>query len=208
MYCWLSTRPELVFRTRTSSTRSVRLPTTFATIAESTEEEEEPSPKSWSKNRLSIVLRGASYIGRQAYLLPVWPDLPKFGHIWLYFKSLWQYFDVFLVSGRILNLHLQCFYASGQIFVVVNGQKLKNNLVIWSHCLLRESWTFWYNSFQIVLILTALQQPQYQPSYPCLMFLFVKHFLLKKEMIIRPKRLLLLWVFLISTAKCITTASS
>ena len=180
MYCWLSTRPELVFRTRTSSTRSVRLPTTFATIAESTEEEEEPSPKSWSKNRLSIVLRGASYIGRQAYLLPVWPDLPKFGH----------------------------FYASGQIFVVVNGQKLKNNLVIWSHCLLRESWTFWYNSFQIVLILTALQQPQYQPSYPCLMFLFVKHFLLKKEMIVRPKRLLLLWVFLISTAKCITTASS
>ena len=127
MYCWLSTRPELVFRTRTSSTRSVRLPTTFATISESTEEEEEPSPKSWSKNRLSIVLRGASYIGRQAYLLPVWPDLPKFGHIWLYFKSLWQYFDVFLVSGRILNLHLQCFYASGQIFVVVNGQKLKKS---------------------------------------------------------------------------------
>lgn len=134
MYCWLSTRPELVFRTRTSSTRSVRLPTTFATIAESTEEEEEPSPKSWSKNRLSIVLRGASYIGRQAYLLPVWPDLPKFGHIWLYFKSLWQYFDVFLVSGRILNLHLQCFYASGQIFVVVNGQILqKESGHLWSH---------------------------------------------------------------------------
>ena len=42
---------------------------------------------------------------------------------------------------KILNLLLQIFYVVGQIFIVVNGQKLKNNLTIW-----------WYYLYQTLVI--------------------------------------------------------
>ena len=57
--------------------------------------------------------------------------------LWLNFKSLWVIFDmVYLVFGKRLFVPtLAIFYATGQILIVVNGQRLKNNLAIWSHCL-------------------------------------------------------------------------
>ena len=38
-----------------------------------------------------------------------------------------------LVFGKLLYL-LWHFYATGLIVIVVNGQRLNNNKVIWSHC--------------------------------------------------------------------------
>ena len=48
--------------------------------------------------------------------------------------SLWAIFSsIHKLFGKLLCL-LGNFYATGEIFIVVNGQRLKNNLVIWSHC--------------------------------------------------------------------------
>jgi len=50
-------------------------------------------------------------------------------------KSLGNFVNVYLVFGKILNPLWRIFYAIGQIFIVVNGQTLLNNLAIWSHCI-------------------------------------------------------------------------
>ena len=68
-------------------------------------------------------------------VLPVWPDLAKFCHFgkglqvfgkkWRFISDLakwWTYF------GKICDI-------IGLIFSVANGQILKNNRTIWSHCL-------------------------------------------------------------------------
>ena len=38
------------------------------------------------------------------------------------------------VFGKIVNLHWQIFHNFEQIFIVLIGQILKNNIAIWSHC--------------------------------------------------------------------------
>ena len=42
---------------------------------------------------------------------------------------------VYFEFGKQLYLLYVTFYATKQIFIVVNGQRLKNNLAIWSHWL-------------------------------------------------------------------------
>ena len=50
------------------------------------------------------------------------------------FQSLWAIFWMsYLVFGKLLS-RLWHFYATGQIFIVVNGQRLHSNKAIWSHC--------------------------------------------------------------------------
>ena len=54
-------------------------------------------------------------------------------------STLWQkkvfgefFWIAYLVFGKLLY-QLWNFYATGQIFIVVNGQILKKNMAIWSH---------------------------------------------------------------------------
>ena len=63
----------------------------------------------------------------------VWPDLAKFHH---FGKSLQinQFFTVYFWFGKMLSLIWQICDIIGLIFIVANGQILKNNLTIWSHC--------------------------------------------------------------------------
>ena len=75
-----------------------------------------------------------------AIILTVWPDLEKFRHfvkispLCQNFQSLWAIFWMsYLVFGKLLS-RLWHFYATGQIFIVVNGQRLHSNKAIWSHC--------------------------------------------------------------------------
>ena len=66
-------------------------------------------------------------------------SVTRFGEIlplWKIFKSLWEIFGmVYFEFGKQLYLLCVTFYATKQIFIVVNGQRLKNNLAIWSHWL-------------------------------------------------------------------------
>ena len=39
-----------------------------------------------------------------------------------------------MVFAKILNPLWQIFYTIWQIFIGLNGQTLKNNIAIWSHC--------------------------------------------------------------------------
>ena len=64
----------------------------------------------------------------------VWPDLAKFRHFCKILNVL-----VYLLFGKILDLLWETLYPIGQIFVDVNGQMLKNNLVIWSHWFASDS---------------------------------------------------------------------
>ena len=59
------------------------------------------------------------------------PDLAKFGPFFVIFKLFGNFWGV-----RILQkiTHAGNFCAIVQIFIVINGQILKNNLAIWSHC--------------------------------------------------------------------------
>ena len=62
--------------------------------------------------------------------------MTRFGEIlpiWQNYKSLWTIFwMVYLVIGKHLYQTL-AFYATGRIFIVVNGQRLNSNKAIWSH---------------------------------------------------------------------------
>ena len=66
--------------------------------------------------------------------LSVLPDLAKFRHFGKNLKVFGHFKKLYLVFGNLLNLLWQIFYATGQIFIVVNGQKMKHYLAIWSHC--------------------------------------------------------------------------
>ena len=53
--------------------------------------------------------------------------------LWQNFKSLWGTFWMgYLAFGKLLY-QLWNFYATGQIVIVVNSQRLNTNSVIWSH---------------------------------------------------------------------------
>ena len=67
---------------------------------------------------------------------PVWPDLAKFHHFGNNFKVFGQLLKGLLTIWQNiwrLNLHCQIFYAFGQIYILINGQILKNILPVWSH---------------------------------------------------------------------------
>ena len=53
----------------------------------------------------------------------IWQNLKVFGQFWYGLFCIWQ---AIIHTATI-------FYATGQIFIVINGQRLKNNLAIWSH---------------------------------------------------------------------------
>ena len=57
---------------------------------------------------------------------------------------------VYLVFGKPLYRPTTIFYSTVQIFFAVNGQWLKNNLFIWSHCLLgiTTTWTVLFKTQQ------------------------------------------------------------
>ena len=60
--------------------------------------------------------------------ISVWPDLAKFHHFGNRLK-------VYLVLGKVFSSLWHNLYAIGQIFIAENGQILKTQFVIWSHCL-------------------------------------------------------------------------
>ena len=64
--------------------------------------------------------------------LSVCPDVAKFRHFGNDFKSLGNFWIAYLVFGKLLY-QLWHFFATGQIVDVVNGQRLNNNIAIWSH---------------------------------------------------------------------------
>ena len=64
----------------------------------------------------------------------VWPDLAKFLHFGKILQVFGNILKVYFLFGEILNLLWQICCITGQIFIVTNGQILKYNLTIWSHC--------------------------------------------------------------------------
>ena len=79
-------------------------------------------------------------------------SVTKFGQFGKILKAFGQFFwMVYLIFGRLLY-QLWHFYVNGQIVIVVNRQRLKNNTAIWSHCsiikitsLLFPSYALFYN---------------------------------------------------------------
>ena len=60
--------------------------------------------------------------------------------LWQNVTSLWQFVDGLFLILQNVNPILANFYTIGPIFIVANGQTLKNNLTIWSHCTLVSAW--------------------------------------------------------------------
>ena len=64
----------------------------------------------------------------------VWLDLAKLRHFGNILRVFGQILKASSLFGKILNLFWPKFYTIGQIYTVINGQMLKKNLAIWSHC--------------------------------------------------------------------------
>ena len=89
-----------------------------------------------------VINTTAYHLGRREASSPptkdihaVVPDLAKichFGNILQVFSKLLTFY---FLSGKMLILFWRICYIIGLIFIVENGQILKNNLTIWSHCL-------------------------------------------------------------------------
>ena len=69
----------------------------------------------------------------------VWPDLAKFCYFGTTIKHYGHFESAHLEFAEIMRLFWKICYAIGQIFIGVNTQILKNNLVIWSHSRLRKN---------------------------------------------------------------------
>ena len=65
----------------------------------------------------------------------VWPDLAKFCHFDKSLQVFGKFLKVNILFGKMLSLFWRICEIVGLIFCVSNGQILKNNLTIWSHCL-------------------------------------------------------------------------
>ena len=66
------------------------------------------------------------------------------------FKIPWAIFwMVYLVFIKLLYSHWH-FYVTGQIVIAVNGQRLNNNIPIWSHWLLCGNLSFYSFSFSVL----------------------------------------------------------
>ena len=66
-------------------------------------------------------------------------SVTRFGKILKFFGQFW--YGLFCIWQAIIHT-ATIFYATGQIFIVINGQRLKNNLAIWSHWF----WASWLPS--------------------------------------------------------------
>ena len=66
--------------------------------------------------------------------MPVWPDLAKFRHFGKTFQVFGKFLTVYFLFGKVLSLFWQIWFFNRLILIVANGQILKNNLTIWSHC--------------------------------------------------------------------------
>ena len=62
------------------------------------------------------------------YFQSVGPDLAKFRHFDKTLQVFGKYLTVHFLFGKMLGQLRQIYY-------IINGQILKNNLTIWSHCL-------------------------------------------------------------------------
>ena len=63
----------------------------------------------------------------------VWPDLSNFRHFGKSLPVFGKFLTVHLLLGKILSWRGQIFGIIGLIFIIANGQILKNNLSIWPH---------------------------------------------------------------------------
>ena len=64
----------------------------------------------------------------------VCPDLAKFATFGKIVIVLLRFLRINLIFVILLNIFCQILCSIGQFFIGVNGEELKNNLVIWSHC--------------------------------------------------------------------------
>ena len=64
----------------------------------------------------------------------VWPDVAKFRHFGKSLPVFGKFLTVYILSGKILSWLWQICAIIELIFIFANGQILKINLTIWSHC--------------------------------------------------------------------------
>ena len=64
----------------------------------------------------------------------VWTDLAHFRHFGNFLKYLDNFLKLLLTDGKNFNLLWRICYAIWHICMIINGQILKNNRAIWSHC--------------------------------------------------------------------------
>ena len=72
----------------------------------------------------------------------VWPELPKFRHFGTILNVLGKSQRVYLVFGKMFILLWQKCHGIGQVFIVVNSYKHKNNLAIWACWFPASFWLF------------------------------------------------------------------
>ena len=60
--------------------------------------------------------------------------MPKFHHFGKILRVFCNFLRVYFVFGILLTLFGQIWYVIAQIFIDVNGQKMKKSLAMWSHC--------------------------------------------------------------------------
>ena len=72
---------------------------------------------------------------RDKDLEAVWPDLAKFRQFGTSLQVFGKNVDGLFLICKILSLLWQICDIIVLIFIVANGQIMKNNLTIWSHCL-------------------------------------------------------------------------
>ena len=87
----------------------------------------------------------------------VQPDLAKFRHFGTILKALGKFLMVYLVFGKILIILWQKCFNIGQVFIVVDGQILKNNFGISSH------WVDLNHRSQVLAAATLPTEPQPLP---------------------------------------------
>ena len=63
----------------------------------------------------------------------VWPDLEKFRQFGKTLQVFGKFLTVHFLFGKILSLLWQICVIIGLVFILENGQILKNNKAIWSH---------------------------------------------------------------------------
>ena len=68
------------------------------------------------------------------YLNSVWPDLAEFRHFGKTLKDFDKLLTVIFLFGKMLSLLWQILCIIGLIFIVANGQILKNNLIYFGKC--------------------------------------------------------------------------
>ena len=88
---------------------------------------------------LNVTLSLINWILVQTHssILPYWACVTRFGKIspiGQNFSSLAKFLTVHFPFGKMLSLLWQICDIIGLVFIFANGQILKNNLAIWSHC--------------------------------------------------------------------------